>query len=255
MNELELTQALVHKCHRIFEKALADGTHLTRNELKPFFAKARIEIDVNNRFSHILMSAELDKVICSGVAKGKNQTYALLGERVKKKHVLSREEALAALAHRYFCSHGPATLQDFTWWSGLAMTEARRGLEMAKPELVKEKSGAETYWMSDDFSGNGHGTAVHLIPAYDEMIIAYKDRSASLAVAHQKKAISSNGMFYPVVMLDGQVMGMWKRMLGPNALKLKFDFFMKPDRAQSKLLSVAIKRFEEFWQLPVKLEE
>jgi hypothetical protein len=40
--------------------------------------------------------------------------------------MLAREEALAELSERYFTSHGPASLQDFTWWSGLTVADAWR---------------------------------------------------------------------------------------------------------------------------------
>ena len=96
-----------------------------------------------------MMSAELDGVICSGARKGKQFTYALLEERVPQVKPLKREEALAELTRRYFTTRGPATLQDFTWWSGLTMADAKKGIEMVRSQFVSEVLEGQTYWFAD----------------------------------------------------------------------------------------------------------
>jgi hypothetical protein len=52
-----------------------------------------------------------------------------------------RPEALAELARRYFSSRGPATVKDCADWSGLTMTDVRKGLQLtfeAHPEALAE---------------------------------------------------------------------------------------------------------------------
>jgi hypothetical protein len=145
---------------------------------------------------HILMEAEIEGIICSGGIRWKNQTYSLLSERVPVKKTLSKEDALAELAKRYFFSHGPATLPDFVCWSGLPVAEARRGLEINKSTLISETIGTETYWFANSITiPPTLPDSVYLLPAFDEYLISYKNRSAAISTEDHKKAISSNGIF------------------------------------------------------------
>ena len=120
---------------RIFERALRDGQSLTRAELGAHLARARIKA-AGVRLALLTVYAELEGVICSGEKRGKQMTYALLEERVPKAPRVSRDEALAELTRRYFQSHGPATIRDFVWWSGLTAVDAKRGLEMIRAAHV-----------------------------------------------------------------------------------------------------------------------
>jgi hypothetical protein len=129
--ELGLTEKILAKSNSIIAKALSGGKHLSREELMALLEKSRIDTG-NQKSYHLMHVAELNGVVCSGKINEKKQTYALLEERVQKPKSLTREEALARLAQKYFTSHCPATLQDFTWWSGLSAIDARHALEMVK---------------------------------------------------------------------------------------------------------------------------
>jgi hypothetical protein len=75
-------------------------------------------------------------MLCFGTRAGKEQTFVLLDEWAPQTKALERDEALAEVARRYFTSRGPATLQDFIWWSGLLTADARAGLEAVKSQLA-----------------------------------------------------------------------------------------------------------------------
>ena len=125
---------------RVIERELGGHRHRTRQELAVALGKARIPA-AGQRLAYLMMSAELDQVICSGPRRGRQFTYALLAERAPRARVLPRDEALGELTRRYFTSHGPATLRDYVWWSGLTMKDARRGVEIAGRALVQETFG------------------------------------------------------------------------------------------------------------------
>src|SRR6185312_7674823 len=162
------------------EKALSGGKHVTREELMMLLKKARIEI-TSERSYHLMYQAELNGIVCSGIMKGKNHTYASLEERVKKTKQIPREEALAKLAERYFTSHCPATVEDFIWWSGLNKTDGRHALEMIKRNFISETIKSKTYWFTNSFSiPLKNKSSLYLLPAFDEFIISYKDRTAIL---------------------------------------------------------------------------
>ena len=222
--ELGLTDAVFRKSNNIIEKALSGGNHLAREELVTELARAGIAVD-DNRASHLLVRAEIDGILCSGRVKSNKQTYALLPERVKQVKTLEHDEALAELARRYFTSRGPATLQDFVWWSGLPVSESRKALAMIKPDFIDETIDNQIYWFANSFSVSGFDRdLLYLLPAFDEFLISYKDRSASLPFEDQKKAVSSNGIFYPIIVLNGQVIGTWKRTIRKDKVMVEIKF-------------------------------
>ena len=241
--DLGLTETLVNKSHEILEKALSGNQSMTREELLLELHKADIPTDLQ-RASHFMLRAEIDGLICSGVIKGKKQTYALLSERVPVKKTLSKEEALAKLTKSYFSSHAPATLPDFVWWSGLPAADARRGLEMNKPSLNSATIGSETYWsVQSDTLPEPLPDSVHLLPAFDEFLISYKNRSAVITAEDHKKAISDNGIFRPVVLVNGQISGLWKRSFKKETAVIETEYFRPHNKTEEHLIANAANLF------------
>lgn len=245
-NMLGLTGAIISKCNKIIEKALSGGNHLTRDELMNLLNKAKISTE-SFRSIHIMFHAELDGLVCNGVRKGKNNTYALLSERVPKKKIIPREEALAMIAKRYFSSHCPATIKDFIWWSGLPVKDARNALEMVKSNFISETIGTETYWFINSFSvPKNDKSSVYLLPAFDEFLISYKDRSASFPLGNHQKAFTNNGIFRPVIVIKGHVTGIWKRTIKKDTVLIETDFFQPHNKATKSLIEIAAKAFGKF---------
>jgi hypothetical protein len=233
--DLELTEAIIIKTLKIIERSLSNRTFLTREELAGEFAKVKIRTD-ENRLSHIMFNAELDGLVCNGPMKGKKITYSLLNEWVPKKKDLTRSEALAELARRYFTSRGPATLEDFIWWSNLSVSAAREAFDSVKSDFNLEQIGNVKYLFPDTFSGTlKNKNQVHLLPAFDEYLISYRDRSASLSFVHNKKTISDNGIFYPVIVVNGQIVGKWKRIFHKAKVEIITDFFQQPQKEIKEL--------------------
>jgi hypothetical protein len=194
-----------------------------------------------------MFRAELEGIVCSGSIKNKKQTYALLRERVPKSKTLNREEALANLAGRYLLSHGPATLQDFVWWSGLQVKDAKQALEMIKSKFISEKIGTQIYWFANSFSlPKTNKKSIYLLPAYDEFIISYKDRSAAIPIENQKKAISNNGIFKPTILINGQVAGIWKRTIKEDKVIIETQFFHPTDEATKRSIKLAALKYGNF---------
>lgn len=197
--------------------------------------------------THFMMRAEAEGIVCSGVLEGSSHTYALLDERVPSVPALSKEEALAELVRIYFTTRSPATLQDFCWWSNLSLTEAEKGLNAVKPAFFPEKTAGQTYWFANACNSKKSPDNVFLLPAFDEYIISYKDRSAVFSEEIQSKAVSSNGVFRPIVVANGKVIGLWKKMSSGRQL-VKFDFFNQPDEFVKKGLDRIVRNYHSFWE-------
>ena len=135
--ELRLDAATFTRSNKLIEKALTGSRHRTRAELGAILDKGGVEIDPA-RLTHIMGHAEASGLICSGKPTGATQTYALVRDRVPHPTTFERPEALAELARRYFRSHGPATMRDFRWWSGLAAADAAIGRNQLGADLVAD---------------------------------------------------------------------------------------------------------------------
>lgn len=250
---LELDDAVFLRSNAVLANALQGGKQLTRPELVSVLKQAGIAVDDVQRYTYIIMHAELDGIICSGARRGKQFTYALLDERAPQARTLDRDEALAEFARRYFTSHGPATLQDFVWWSGLSAADARAGLEMVKSQLMQEVIDSQTYWFSlSTYPSQDISPNAYLLPNYDEYIVGYTDRSAIFDASHtQKLDARGNVLFNHTIVLDGWVVGTWKRTLKKDAVILSPTLFTPLNEAESRAFAASANHYGEFLGLSV----
>lgn len=242
--QLGLDEKVFSKSIDIITKALDGGNHLTRDELNEILNHSGIQTN-NYRGLHILAHAELHRIIGSGKRKGKHHSYALLDERVKSQKKLNREEALAELANRYFTSHGPATLKDFGWWSGLSVSDTKLAVELNNKKIICRDIDGQTYW-AKSFGKTSEEQSVFLLPAFDEFLISYKDRSASIPVGHSPKAFTVNGIFKPILIVNGQVIGIWKRTIKKDKVTIEFTFFEKRPMALKNEITAEAEKFAAF---------
>lgn len=251
--KLGMDAALFTKANDLIIKALEGGKSLSRQEIMQELEKGGIKTD-SSRAVHFMINAETDAIVCNGTPKGKEITYALLDEKVPKGLILNKEESLFALAQRYFRSHSPATLQDFHWWSGLSMTDARTGLQSIQNELEQMEYEGKTYFMHRETEVSNTEDSVFMLPAFDEYCVSYKDRSAVFDKHLQGQAITSNGIFKPIIVINGKVEGVWKRTIQKNKVLIETTFFDASKKLDIKKLQPAAKAFGDFLELEVEVK-
>jgi len=248
--KLELDDAVFRRTNKTLARALKGGKHLNREALRTVIQRAGIGSVDLLRFSHILVRAELDGLICSGPRQGKQFTYALLDERAPQGKDLVRDESLAELTRRYFMSRGPATSSDFTWWSGLAATDVKRGLEMIESDLVKEVIEGHTYWQSASNPTFKRPTRVaYLLPAFDEYLIAYKDRSAAIDPKH-----TDNLIFNSTIVWDGKIVGSWNRKIEKSSVAITLSLFAGISKTATRAIADAARGYGEFLGMSTNLQ-
>jgi hypothetical protein len=232
--------ALVH--------ALRDHKYLTRLEIKTILKNRGIQTDVQ-RLAHILAWAEIESLICSGPRRGKQLTYALLDERVPKSKPLGREEALAKLAQKYFTSHGPAQLEDFSWWSGLNLNDAKGAIEYIKPDLEQMMIGSKNYFYTAPELTPLNPPEALLLSLFDEYIIAYKDRSYINEGDNIQKTLSTGTAVNAVVVIKGKVAGTWKKSTGPKNVNIVINPFRRFNHNEQEAVIFEAARFGKFFNL------
>lgn len=246
--ELGIDDKLIHQCYDVLGKELAGNNACTKEELLGVFSQKGLHFD-SSVFYHLMMCAELDRIVCSGSLKGRKQTYALLAERAVNPIQKSKEEALAELAYRYIKTRGPVTVADFVWWSGLTTSEAKQAFEFNQKQFVMEQLNGVNYWMPSLVEKISSST--FLLPAFDEFLISYRNREALISKEISPKAISSNGIFRPIVVQDGQIAGIWKRTAKPRRIEIEITPF-KPFSIDN--VTLEIERLSRFWEKEVVLK-
>ncbi|HEX8429766.1 MAG TPA: winged helix DNA-binding domain-containing protein, partial [Longimicrobium sp.] len=248
MRELEVDAPLISRAKRLFVGALEGGTQLTRGEMYSLLEDAGIAT-AGQRGYYLLWHAAHDGTICLAARRGKEHTYALLDEWVAAAPPLPRDEALAELAARYFTGHGPATVADFVWWSGMTVADAKRAIAGAGARLSGETIDRTEYWRSPDVAERDP-SAAYLLPPFDEYLVGYRERGAVLDPAHGRRINAGGGLLAPVMVIGGTVVGVWKRTLGKNSVVIHAAPF---DGGDANEFRGAAEEYGRFLGLPVEL--
>jgi hypothetical protein len=249
----DIDAALMTRARRIVEKTLGGGRFATRAAIGTALTGQGIEAK-GVRLGLIMFVLELNQVVCSGPRQGKQFTYALFDERVRDALVLPPDEARTALAARYVASHGPVTVNDFVWWSGLTVGEARRAFEAVSPALRTERIGEDTYWSSP---AEPKGTRqpippVHLLPIYDEYFIAYRDRRPTAALLPPSAPADPMDSFTNLLCVEGRFGGFWRRTVGTRAVAVQLLPYRALSRPHRAAAEEAAERYAAFLGLPLE---
>lgn len=246
--KLGIDAALVRRSNAALTKSLAGGNQLTRDELRVVLERAGVPTKGELRMGYIMMYAELEGLVCSGARRGKQFTYAFLDDRVPSQRALERNDALVELTRRYFMSRGPATVHDFAKWSGLTITDCRRGLEAVKDDLQCESIAGKEHWFAS-FKAVGLKAlpvTVHLLSIYDEFVSGYKDRSAIVSAKNGARLVAMGNALSGIVVVDGQILGVWKRTIEQNAVLVRLESFKRLNRTATSAVDAAVERYGQF---------
>lgn len=244
--DLDIPDELYTKSYNLLEKILCGKKSLTRQEIAEHFSRSGISVD-NNRMNRFMARAEQVGIVCSGEDKGSKYTYMLLEERVAPVPEITKDESLARLARSYFRSHSPAVLQDFIWWSGLPATDAKQAVYLIESELTAEPWNGQTWYIHDASRTRGKTAGcLHLLPSYDEYLLGYKDRTDVLPKEHYPKAFTNNGLFFPVLLHDGHVVGNWNKSAKKGNLLVEHSCFRSDDCIDEVLLNREKERYSKF---------
>jgi hypothetical protein len=246
---LELDAKTLATSRRTIERALTKEEALTRAELQIALRRAGIEAE-GHRLAYVVMDAELEQLICSGPRRSKQFTYALVDRRAPRARGLGRDEALLELTRRYFTSHGPATVRDFSWWSGLTMKQSREGVEAAASLLTSEIVADRTYWFVPPAGGRVDGAlSAYLLPNYDECLIAYKDRGS---VVERATGPPIKDLFAHHLLIADRIVGSWRR-IEKTAESIEVHVHRPLTSAESRAIAAAGRAYSAFVERPVTI--
>jgi len=239
--------AAILKAHDLLCSLLEEHGHLTRPEINDHFTVRGINLPGNPDLGFLITLAELECLVCSGASRGSKQTYALMHKRVPNKIQLSKEESIEQLTRRYFTSHGPATIDDFFWWSGLTRTEIKIGLELIRHDFICETIDGKKYWMPNNTQTPPAGTnQKHLLPAFDEFVVSYRDRKEIIDEKYYRQVLTMNGLFSPTIHYNGRAVGSWKRVNKKGGVVAELSFFPTTPKKVQGMYNQAMKDYNKF---------
>lgn len=250
--KIGLTDDVFARAADVVTGALRGGRQLPRKDLYALLTVAGIDCSASpngGRGNHILGYLSHTGLLCIGPVRRGQPVFVLLDEWAPAPR--QPAEPLAELAVRYFTSHGPATVRDFAWWSGLTLADTRRAIELAGPVLAAEDRGGEQYW---DGAGPGRTQAAapeggYLLPAFDEYTVAYKDRGLLLDGGPEV----NSDLLNPVMLLDGRAAGLWKRVVGAKSVQISLAPYGRLSRPDRSRLAAAAERYAAFLGLPAEV--
>ncbi|MBC7991596.1 MAG: AlkZ family DNA glycosylase [Luteimonas sp.] len=250
-----LDESVFKRCRKVVEKTLRDGEPITRNALYQVLDAANIAT-ANQRGIHITGQLAHERLICGGPREGRQPTFVLLDAWLPPTPVKSRDEALAELALRYIRSRGPATAQDFAWWSGLTVKDAQAAFASVHALVRQETIDGKVFWLAPEAElARKPRKSVHLLPPFDEYLVGYKDRSAAVDPAFNRQVIGINGLVGASIVIDGRIVGTWKRSLGPDRVDLAWTLFRDLTKTERSAVDVVVRRYGRFLGRTAKIAE
>ena len=251
--QLELDDSTFKKSRKLIIKFLKNRNQYTRNEIFTMLNKSGIST-AGQRGIHILWKFALDRLICYGPIIAKQQTFVLLDEWMPDTKNVERSRALAELAKIYFFSRGPATLQDFVWWSGLKISDAQIGLDAIMKNLDKEILDGIVYWYKPIESVNKKNIGTFMLPGFDEYLLGYKNKYGTLDQKYiQLICPGKNGLFNPTIINDGQLIGIWKRVFKKNMVIVAPEPFTQFSEVEKKSITKSANLFGKYLEMPVEI--
>jgi hypothetical protein len=248
--QLELDAKTLVKSQTILAEILRGNKKLIREEIAQALAQKGIRAS-GLRLIHILAHACLDQQICQGPKRGSEPTFTLLDETVAPTPIYGTDEALGMLAHKYFVSHGPATMHDLASWSGLTLADVKTGIDRCGKKLGTLEYNGRSYFMDPGLQGHNIPNrpipdTLLFLPGFDEYYLGYKNRDAVLDPKFTRKVITLNGLFFPVIVVNGNISGVWKRTIKKSVVDVEINWLDRKTKRDHTLINGSVRDYCRF---------
>ena len=241
-NKISIPDEEMLQIREILLQTAVDKRSVTKEDFVQALAEKDITMD-DHRLSYHIRMTEMSGLLCSGDLLPMKASYALTANKVKSTVKMNRDEALMRFTRKYFQSRQPATLEDFVWWSGLNVSDCRKGIALLGDTIHVEHWKGRDFYLTDDCRTRGFRKGQFLlIPPYDEYLIGYKSRDIVLLPEHRHHAHNNSGIFQPIIAHDGIICGNWS----PFKEDCQVEFFEG---------DYGVEDVQEAWQIYIKCRQ
>lgn len=214
--------------------ALASGP-LTRQELTERVVTrlgAKAKRWVQYSWGGVVKQACLKGFVCFGPNRGQEITFIRQDQWLPALEDLLVEDAENELLRRYLRGYGPATLQDFAVWAGMAVSDVMPIRERLRGELVEIAIGHKSALilrrdLAEAQAIKAKSHVVRLLPSFDPYMLGHRDKKHLVDEAHYKRVYRKAGWLSPVVLVDSRVIGIWSIKRRGRCLNLAVEPFGK----------------------------
>ena len=121
-------------------------------------------------------------------------------------------EARAEILRRYLAAFGPSSRRDIGAWSMMHVPELQRALDRIEPlRRFRDEHGRELLDVQDGpLPDPATPAPVRFLPKWDNVLLAFADRTRVLPEAYRKMVIRLNGDVAQTFLVDGLVAGTWQ---------------------------------------------
>ncbi|MCU1537467.1 MAG: hypothetical protein JWP82_1818 [Humibacillus sp.] len=252
--QLGITPADLDLAGRVFEEHLREP--VSRPDVAALLSEHGLDPG-GQRAYHLVGHHCMTGLLCQGPLVGRQPSFVLIDTWVPHSLAPSREEGLATVAERYVRGHGPVTEKDLAGWLAKPLGLTREALALVDDRLVREEVDGVTWLTHVDAAGVPDGPGpVHLMPQWDELLLGYKTRELSLPLEHASAVVPGrNGVFVPTLVVDGEVVGTWRRQARAGGVGLRVTTFAPLTAARRRDLETAAAAYGRFVGLPAEITE
>ncbi len=224
MNDFGLNRRAQDRALRMLLAAVEADGPLTRAELAGRLERAGFEASEQIKV-HLWVLATVEGGLCLGPDRGTQtclvSTRDWLGELPKR----PRDDSLGELARRYLRGYGPAGERDFARWAGLALRDARAGLERIGSELRQTSEAGERLLSLGRRRRAAPGPVVRMLGAYDNYNLGYQSREFAVADGNVAQIVPGGGIVRPTITVDGRFVGTWSSRRSGSRLSVSIEPF------------------------------
>jgi uncharacterized protein YcaQ len=153
---------------------------------------------------------------------------------------------------RYLEAYGPATMQDFSHWSGLQMKAVRETLAACGSDLAQARV---VPWPGDyilrvqdvpAFTDCGEPRPVTLLPKFDPLLMAYQDKRRFIDQADLSRVYRPGGQVEAVVLSGAHAAATWRTRRQGTKLYLTIRPFRLLSNHEESRIALAAEQLAEF---------
>jgi len=197
--------------------------------------------------------------VCYGPGEGNQATFIRTEHWLPAQPKVDEVQAQKELFRKYLRAYGPATLKDFAHWSLISMAEVKAlrplvDAEVADYDGVLVLREDVKALQSDSFSQSSVSfsqSSVHLLPYFDVYLLAHRFKEHFLKAQFYKRVYRNQGWISPVVLIDGQIAGVWSYKLSRKALEIEIELFARVDSRIRKQIKDRAAELADLFQCPL----
>jgi uncharacterized protein YcaQ len=190
--------------------------------------------------------------VCYGPGEGNQATFIRTEHWLPAQPKVDAVQAQKELFRKYLRAYGPATLHDFAHWSLISMAEVRALRPLLDSEIVEQNG---LLLLREDMktlqATSPELNSVHLLPYFDVYLLAHRFKEHFLKPQFYKRVYRNQGWISPVVLINGQIAGVWSYKLSRKAVEIEIELFARVDPRTRMQIKDRARELAELFQSPL----